>query len=110
MRWITSIWRAFQAWAAPRRRIASIVADDNPIPPPRRDLLLLTEGGEPWSVVMACPCGCGQRIELPLLPQVRPRWSLEISDQGHPTLHPSVWLQQGCKSHFFLQKGRIIWV
>lgn len=110
MHWVRDTWQALKAWAAPTRRVAAVVEGDTPTSLPRRNLVLLTEGGEPWSAVMLCPCGCGQRVELPLLPQVKPRWRLEVDSQGLPTLHPSVWLTCGCKSHFFLLKGKIIWV
>lgn len=110
MRWVSGLWKALKAWAAPTRRVAAVVEGDSPTSLPRLDLVLLTEGGEPWSAVMLCPCGCGQTVELPLLPQVKPRWSLEVDAQGLPTLRPSVWLMDGCRSHFFLRKGKVIWV
>jgi hypothetical protein len=62
-----------------------------------------------WSVGMRCPCGCGQRLELMLLKQVKPRWDLTIDRKGRPTLCPSVWLRTGCRSHFWVRAGKIIW-
>ncbi|MDM9644782.1 DUF6527 family protein [Rhizobium sp. S163] len=26
-----------------------------------------------------------------------------------PTLHPSVWRNSGCRSHFWVRRGRIAW-
>lgn len=76
---------------------------------PWRDLLLAREEEDQWSVGMRCPCGCGQRLELMLLKQVKPRWDLTTDTKGRPTLSPSVWLRTGCRSHFWVRGGKIIW-
>ncbi|WP_429111631.1 DUF6527 family protein [Aeromonas dhakensis] len=57
-----------------------------------------------------CPCGCGRKIELLIIEEAKPRWDYSVSDDGLPTLHPSVWLNSGCKSHFWLRNGKIYWV
>ncbi len=44
-----------------------------------------------------------------LLAGVKPRWDLEIDDKGLPTLHPSTWVNDGCRAHFFLRSGLIVW-
>lgn len=66
------------------------------------------EGGHLWYAVFACPCGCGETIQLSLLPDDRPRWRL-TSHGGVPTLSPSVWRHRGCRSHFILRDGRVTW-
>ncbi|WP_245270056.1 DUF6527 family protein [Nitrobacter hamburgensis] len=58
---------------------------------------------------MKCPCGCGRRIELLLLAEARPRWSLTIDSRRRPTLVPSIWLEGECRSHFWVKQGRIVW-
>ncbi|MDX8494192.1 DUF6527 family protein [Mesorhizobium sp. VK22B] len=58
---------------------------------------------------MICPCGCGRRLELMLLKGVKPRWDLDVDQHDFPTLYPSVWVADGCRSHFFLRSGRIDW-
>jgi hypothetical protein len=58
---------------------------------------------------MRCPCGCGESIELALIPEATPRWKLSL-EQNRPSLSPSVWKRDGCRSHFFLKKGRVVWV
>jgi hypothetical protein len=62
-----------------------------------------------WAAAMTCPCGCGKRIELNLIPSVRPAWSASLHADGTVSLHPSVWRQKGCGSHFILRHGKVMW-
>lgn len=103
-------WRNLKEWAAQPRRVVQLASDTLPSKMPKRDLVLLTEGDEVWSAALNCPCGCGERIELMLINEARPRWSLRIDRQGRPTLHPSVWRRDGCRSHFFVRAGKVTWV
>lgn len=103
-------WQRVTEHLLPPRRVVTLEADGLPNRLPRRNLLLLRDAGEDWSVGMQCPCGCGQRIELPLLAEVKPRWNIRVDQLNRPTLSPSVWLRDGCRSHFFVKNGRIVWV
>jgi hypothetical protein len=58
--------------------------------------------------IMICPCGCKSKIHLNLLPGKKPTWSI-ININGIPTLKPSIWRTVGCKSHFFVRDGKIVW-
>ncbi|WP_449415896.1 DUF6527 family protein [Ochrobactrum teleogrylli] len=58
---------------------------------------------------MRCPCGCSDTIELMILRQARPRWDIKVNKAGQPSLYPSVWRGSGCKSHFWVREGRILW-
>lgn len=53
-----------------------------------------------------CACGCGAKIRTPLGPT---EWSMNDGSRG-PTLRPSVgnW-QQGCRSHYWLRDGEVVW-
>ena len=80
-------------------------------PPERlrsRTVYLLGEGEHIWSVIMVCPCGCGEQIQLSTVGG-RPKWSVETESDGAVTLNPSVWRKVGCESHFFLRRGVIQW-
>jgi hypothetical protein len=48
-------------------------------------------------------------IELLVIPEAKPRWDIRIDGKNRPTLLPSVWVQRGCRSHFWVQAGRIVW-
>ncbi|MEA2817517.1 MAG: hypothetical protein QOI93_5261 [Rhodospirillaceae bacterium] len=102
---LVRLWDRF----GPRRRLHIVQGDSLPADLPRRDLTLAQDDGEDWCVGFRCPCGCGQTIELLVIPEARPRWTLTTDSRGSPTLSPSVWLRQGCRSHFWLRNGRIVW-
>jgi hypothetical protein len=72
---------------------------------------LYAVGEEPhvWAAAMLCPCGCGDVIELNLLEQASPCWSVRQHRDGTVTLVPSVWRTQGCRSHFLIRDSRIDW-
>lgn len=75
----------------------------------RRRLIRMIDENQPWAVVMMCPCGCGEVIELSLSPASKTHWKLTL-EGGRPTLHPSVWRNIGCQSHFWVRRGRVHWV
>jgi hypothetical protein len=102
-------WRRLWARFAPRRSLKIVAGDMLPAKLPRRDLVLARDGDEDWSVGLRCPCGCGQRLEMMLLKGVKPRWDVTVDRRGHVSLHPSVWLREGCKSHFWVRSGKIVW-
>lgn len=93
----------------PPRRLKVIDGDSLPENMPIRSVVLAKDGEEDWCVGFKCPCGCGCTIELLVIKEAKPRWDYSVDENDLPTLHPSVWLQNGCKSHFWLKKGRIIW-
>lgn len=94
-----------------RRPLAlRMVADDSlPEHLMAREVVIAEDDGEAWVAGLICPCGCGDRIELMLLKDVRPRWSASVDAKGRPSLFPSVWRKEGCRSHFWLRNGRIRW-
>lgn len=104
------LWLQIKERFAPTRRIQIVNDDCLPTKLPRRDLILVKDGAVDWCVGMLCPCGCGQRVELPLLPEAKPKWKIQIDSNDRPTLQPSVWLRDGCRSHYFVRNGRIVWV
>lgn len=67
------------------------------------------ENGHLWFAALICPCGCGAMIQLGLIEHQRPRWQVTEHEDGTVSLYPSVWRKVGCKSHFILRQGRIVW-
>ncbi|MDQ0133722.1 hypothetical protein J2T08_001623 [Neorhizobium galegae] len=105
MRWVRRIWDKY----GPARRLVIVDGDALPDVLPARDLVLTRDDGDDWSVGMRCPCGCGERIEMMILEGTLPRWDISINEVGRPSLHPSVWRKSGCRSHFWVREGRILW-
>ena len=65
--------------------------------------------GHDWSAAMLCPGGCGKTLEMNLLPDAKPVWTVTEHDDRTVSLRPSVWLRTGCACHFVLNGGRIRW-
>jgi hypothetical protein len=102
-------WRDVCARFGPARRLIVIEGDSLPQSMPRRDLVLAREDGEDWCVGMRCPCGCGDIIELLVIAEAKPRWDVRADRERRPTLSPSVWRKTGCRSHFWVRRGRVQW-
>jgi hypothetical protein len=75
----------------------------------RRRLYVVQEDGFEEQAAMLCPCGCGRVLHMNLLPDERPCWRLTRHGDGTATLHPSVWRQKDCGSHFWFRQGRVTW-
>ena len=76
---------------------------------PVKGMLYLVGEGQAWSAGMVCPCGCCKLIQVSLLREDFPKWSVEMTVWGVPTLAPSAWCTSGCRSHFFLRRGHLRW-
>jgi len=98
------------AWWRADLRVMTVNGDQLPEIIPRNRVVRLVDQGCDWSVGFTCPCGCGDAIELLLLPSIAPHWTLVLDQLKRPTLAPSIWRTTGCRSHFWVRSGRIIWV
>lgn len=77
----------------------------------KSDLLyIISNDNFQWQIVMLCPCGCKKILHMPLIKEGHAKWKYEIDKRNRISLHPSVNRIVGCKSHFFVRKGKIIWV
>lgn len=102
-------FRRFRDSLLPARRMVVSESDILPDRLPPRDIVLTRDDGEDWSIGMRCPCGCGETIELMVIEEAKPRWTVDLDNRGRVSLNPSVWRQTGCRSHFWLRSGRIKW-
>lgn len=107
--WLNRGLERLGAWWRGDLKVVRGEGDTLPPAIQRARLVHMVDAGENWSVGFHCPCGCGDVIELLLLPDADPHWTLAVDHIGRPTLHPSVWKNMGCKSHFWLRQGRVIW-
>lgn len=106
------IWDGFQyvlsRWKF-RNRIWTITVEDLPGTLNSGHLYLIGSRS-PWAAALLCPCGCSQTVQVSLLPEDSPSWTLQLEGRAKlPTLSPSVWRTKGCRAHFFLRAGEIVW-
>ena len=62
-----------------------------------------------WLAALRCPCGCGDTIQLSLVTDMSPSWDFYEHRNGTVTLIPSVHRTVGCRSHFIVRRGRVLW-
>jgi hypothetical protein len=73
-------------------------------------LYIIAEDSLPMHVSMACPRGkCRDILNMNLLPDDDPVWTLNVGADGRPSLKPSVWRKPGCGCHFWMRDGRVHW-
>ncbi|MBS4065880.1 MAG: hypothetical protein KGZ74_15075, partial [Chitinophagaceae bacterium] len=73
------------------------------------DFFLVEYKEKQYWALFQCPCGCGEIISLSLQNEHHKSWYVVKSKNNRPTLHPSVWQNEGCYSHFIITDGRIYW-
>jgi len=66
------------------------------------------EEHEKWAC-LRCPGGCGEKIQLSLNPQRRPRWSVVQNRLDRPTITPSIRMTNKCACHFWVREGKVKW-
>ena len=69
---------------------------------------VLVERGRPRWLLLKCPCGCGEVIPINLDKRAGPAWRLYRSKRYGYSVHPSVWRDTGCESHFIIWRNRIL--
>lgn len=71
-------------------------------------IYLVGTGSIQWAV-LNCPCRCGERANVKI--SADSSGSRVSVAPGRVSLHPSVLMSATrCRSHFFVQDNRIIWV
>jgi hypothetical protein len=64
---------------------------------------------QPYWARFLCPCGCGELTMISLQAGHHPCWSAMVDPKGRVTLSPSVARTVGCKAHYFIKEGNVIW-
>ena len=76
----------------------------------RHVLYILSHQGCHWEILLQCPCGCGEILHVNLLEEIKPFWKYRVDKCRKVTLFPSLHRKVGCRSHFFIRKGKVVWV
>ncbi|WP_353477497.1 DUF6527 family protein [Arenibacter sp. M-2] len=92
----------------PWNRYTFRYVEDIPEYPARRILYIVGSIKSSWLLFFKCPCGCDKVIHLNLMEDESPRWSYTMI-RNRVNIAPSIHRLKGCKSHFWIKKGRIIW-
>ena len=106
---LTGLWRQLFVKTSKLRQVTIIEANTPPNIIIGDNFVLAREDGEDWAIAFLCPCGCMDRLELALIPEVKPNWTLKLDTENHPTLSPSIWRKTGCLAHFWVKEGKIVW-
>ena len=109
MSWFHRLGSWLSALAGGKRWTGKSVEDLPDGLTPKKVYAVGQHGEPPWAAAFLCPCGCKEMIQLSLIGKDNPSWRADFGSWGRVTLHPSVWRVRGCRSHFFVRDGRIIW-
>jgi len=111
-RWIKRIWSwAFGPKAQKKQRpFSTVLVEDNlPAGLEPYTLYVVSDDGFLEQAAMVCPCGCNRVLQMNLLTDERPCWTLTQHDDGTASLYPSVWRKKDCGSHFWFRHGTVQW-
>jgi hypothetical protein len=100
--------RWLQQLSHPVQKYGYLFVNDIPDIIAAKKIYVVQEGTEPETLVFKCPCGCCATIQLNLLKDSSPRWRCTIVKKKI-NIAPSIVRRKGCKSHFWIQKGKVIW-
>ena len=106
---LRNAWIWLSGWWHHDLKVVDIQGDEVPSDIGAKSLVRMVDEGQAWAAAMRCPCGCEEVIELSLSQSANPRWDL-LGTRRRPTLRPSVWRNVGCRSHFWVRDGRVLWV
>ena len=87
------------------------IVPDNPTSDTVKNNTLYIVGTEEYVkwAYFKCPCGCKETIMLPLNKGQDPSWRVVPDLIGRPNIFPSILKTDGCKSHFWIKRGKAKW-
>jgi hypothetical protein len=101
--WFSRLFKSKETYKA-------MYVDDMPKNLSPNTVYVLGNTNHKYLASMLCPCGCMESLNMNLTATAKPRWSLSIAKDNTASFHPSLWKKTGCKSHFFLNSGKVNWV
>jgi hypothetical protein len=108
VKFIRWLWQKIEYFFKPN--LKHLFVDDIPILLKPKKIYIIGQTENTWLIIMECPCGCKSNIQLNLLEEFRPCWRFKIDKNKMISIYPSIWRKVGCKSHFWIKSGQIIWV
>lgn len=94
-----------------RPELSVALVADHPDPGAMKVGVIYVVGGagyRKWAY-FRCPADHDEIVQLSLMRERRPRWTVTTDFLGRPTIHPSVRQLEGSYAHFWVRNGRIDW-
>ena|SRR6266700_5496039 len=108
---LSELKRWFKKYGKPSKHFANVHilerVSDVPAEVGRDFFIVRRDGRDLWAV-FECPCEQKHRLQVNLSRQKRPCWRCAIRG-GEVDVAPSIWLNYGCRSHFWIYESRIYW-
>jgi hypothetical protein len=73
-----------------------------------RNFYVVQRQSRPLWAVFDCPCNTGHVMRVNLSSDRKPYWSISRK-RNTISLSPSIWLQDLCHSHYWIQGSRVYW-
>lgn len=113
MSWIIRLLRNVAVGLGFIRRpdLIGLLVADHPVLAAMQPGVIYIVGGpsyQKWAV-FRCPRYEDEIIQLSLMANRRPRWTVTIDFIGRPSIHPSVRQLDGSFAHFRVKRGRVEW-
>lgn len=98
-------------WKFGKFQYRAELVNNNPNPEEVKGNIVYIVGGDDYVkwAYLRCPDNCGENIMLNLSKNKKPSWTVKQDKKGRVTIHPSVDKLDGCKSHFWIKNGSLIW-
>ncbi|RWK68288.1 DUF6527 family protein [Mesorhizobium sp.] len=95
----------------PRPAFTARLVSGHPDPDTMADGQIYVVGGRGYSkwAYFRCPADREEIVQLSLMPERRPRWTVAVDWLGRPTINPSVRQLDGSYAHFWIRRGRVDW-
>ena len=94
-----------------RAELVGVLVADHPLPEAMEAGKIYIVGGsgyQKWAV-FRCPKHEEEIVQLSLMQNRRPRWTITMDFLDRPTIHPSVRQLDGAYAHFWVKSGCVDW-
>lgn len=95
----------------PRPAFTACRVADHPDPATMASDRIYIVGGRGYNkwAYFRCPADRDEIIQLALMRERRPRWTVAVDWLGRPTISPSVRQIDGTRAHFWIRRGAVEW-
>ncbi|ANL43369.1 MULTISPECIES: DUF6527 family protein [Rhizobium] len=95
----------------PRPAFTARFTAEHPDPDAMADSRVYIVGGRGYSkwAYFRCPADREEIVQLSLMSERYPRWTVAVDWLGRPTIDPSVRQLDGTYAHFWIRKGVVGW-